>query len=519
MFLLCILDGFGLRDDTYFNAVAAANKPNLDRLFRTCPRTKIDGSGLAVGLPDGQMGNSEVGHLNFGAGRIVYQDITRIDKSISEGDFFTNKIFLEGMKRAAKNNSSLHLFGLVSDGCVHSSLEHLKGLVKMARDNDVKNLYLHAFMDGRDTPPHSGAGYMKGVVDYMKGIKLGKVATVMGRYYGMDRDKRWERNEKAYQAIVNRKADRFDDPVAAIEASYKNNVTDEFIIPVVINQENDNNARLKNGDVALFFNFRADRVRQLCHLFTDFQPDDFPHDDIPDIHLITMTGYDTELKKAHVAYTPVHLKNIFGEILSKTGKKQLRIAETEKYAHVTYFFNGGVEEPFDNEDRALIPSPKVATYDLQPEMSSVKVADETVKRILSKKYDVIVLNFANCDMVGHTGVFEAAVKAVEAVDAGVGKVIKAVDEVKGRAIITADHGNAEMMYDPETDGPHTAHTTNPVPFIYYDSADPAGKIELRNGGILADIAPTILACLGINKPAEMTGQSMFVSGEVPAVRN
>ncbi len=519
MFLLCILDGFGLRDDKNFNAIAAANTPNLDKLFKTCPHTRIEGSGLAVGLPEGQMGNSEVGHLNFGAGRTVYQDVTRIDKSISDGDFFTNKIFIEGMKKTKKNNSALHLFGLVSDGCVHSSLEHIKALVKMAKENGVEKLYLHAFMDGRDTPPHSGVGYMKDIVGYMKQVGLGEVVTVMGRYYGMDRDKRWERNEKAYQAIVNRKADRADDPIAAIEASYKNNVTDEFILPVAINLENDNNACLKNGDVALLFNFRADRVRQLCHLFTGFQPDGFPHPDIPNIYLITMTNHDTKLKKAHVAYPPVFLKNIFGEVLSKAGRKQLRIAETEKYAHVTYFFNGGIEEPFENEDRALIPSPKVATYDLQPEMSSVEVADETVKRILSEEYDVIVLNFANCDMVGHSGVFEAAVKAVEAVDAGVGKVIKAVDEIKGQAIITADHGNAEMMYDPTTDGPHTAHTTNPVPFLFYDSSGRTGEIELRKGGILADVAPTILACLGINKPAEMTGQSMFVSGEVPAVRN
>jgi 2,3-bisphosphoglycerate-independent phosphoglycerate mutase len=519
MFLLCILDGFGLREDTYYNAVAAAKKPNLDKLFATCPNTKIEGSGLAVGLPEGQMGNSEVGHLNFGAGRVVYQDITRIDKSITDGDFFTNKIFLEGIQKVVENKSALHLFGLLSDGCVHSSLVHLKALIKLAKEKNINKLYLHAFMDGRDTPPHSGAGYMKDIVEYMNQMGLGKVATVMGRYYGMDRDKRWERNEKAYQAIVNRKAERFDDPVAAIEVSYKNEVTDEFIIPVVINQENDNNARLKDGDVALFFNFRADRVRQLCHLFTDFQPEQFPHPDMPNIHLITMTSYDTELKKAHIAYPPVFMKNLFGEILAREGKKQLRIAETEKYAHVTYFFNGGVEEPFENEDRKMIHSPKVATYDLKPEMSSVEVTDEVVKRIKSKKYDVIVLNFANCDMVGHSGIYEAAIKAVEAVDVGVGKIVKAIDEVGGRAIITADHGNAETMFDPKTNGPHTAHTTNPVPFIFYDSADPSAKIELREGGILADVAPTILACLGLKQPAEMTGQSMFVSGEVPAVRS
>jgi 2,3-bisphosphoglycerate-independent phosphoglycerate mutase len=465
------------------------------------------------------MGNSEVGHLNFGAGRIVYQDVTRIDKSISDGDFFTNKALLNGMKLAVKNNTAIHLLGLVSDGCVHSSLEHIKALVKMAKENGIKKLYLHAFMDGRDKPPHSGVNYMKDIIDYFNKMKLGKVATVMGRYYGMDRDKRWERNEKAYQAIVNKVGERAKDPITAIETSYKNDVTDEFILPVVFDSDNENEGCLQNGDVALFFNFRSDRVRQLCHLLTDYEPENFPHPDKPDIHLITMTNYDVELKEADVAYWPVHHKNIFGEVLSKAGRKQLRIAETEKYAHVTYFFNGGIEKPFEDEDRALISSPKVATYDLQPEMSSVEVADETVKRILSKKYDVIILNFANCDMVGHTGIFEAAVKAVEAVDAGVGKVINAVKKVGGQAIITADHGNAEMMYDPETDGPHTAHTTNPVPFIFYDCSGKSTNIRLRDGGVLADVAPTILTCLDINKPAEMTGQSLFVSGEVPVGRD
>jgi len=516
MFLLCILDGFGLRSNDYFNAVIKARKPNLIKLFKSCPNIPIQGSGLSVGLPEGQMGNSEVGHLNFGAGRIVYQDITRIDKSIKDGDFFENPVFIDGMNLAIKNNRAVHLFGLVSDGCVHSSMEHLKALVRLAKDKGVRELYLHAFMDGRDTPPHSGAKYIKEADDYFRQIGLGRIATIMGRYYGMDRDKRWERNEKAYQAIVNKVGKRFDDPVAVIKESYDENVTDEFIIPVVANLEDPEAGRLRDGDTALFFNFRADRVRQLCYIFTGRESDDFAHPDRPDVHLITMTRYDANLSEAHVAYPPTSMKNILGEVISRNGLNQLRIAETEKYAHVTYFFNGGAEQPFENEDRCLIPSARVATYDLKPEMSSVEVADETVRRIISKKYDVIVLNFANCDMVGHTGVFKAAVKAVEAVDQGLGKVLKAVEEVEGQAIVTADHGNSEQMYDADTDGPFTAHTTNPVPFVFYDSSGRGGKIKLRRGGILADVAPTILHYLNIKQPEEMTGKSLFVSGEVPA---
>ena len=519
MFLLCILDGFGLRGQEHFNAVIKAKKPNLIKLFKTCPNIPIDGSGLAVGLPEGQMGNSEVGHLNIGAGRIVYQDVTRIDKSITDGDFFENRIFLDGFETALKNDSAIHLFGLLSDGCVHSSMEHLKALVRMAKDRGIKKLYLHAFMDGRDTPPHSGAGYMKEIVEYFNDTGLGKVATVMGRYYGMDRDKRWERTEKAYQAIINKDAPRSGDPVAAVEQSYKENVTDEFIVPVAIDLDDDNEGKLADGDVALFFNFRADRVRQLSYLFAGHKVGDFPHPENPKVHLITMTNYDAEFKEAHVAFPPVRLQNIFGEILASEGLNQLRIAETEKYAHVTYFFNGGVEEPFKNEDRCLIPSPKVATYDLKPEMSSVEVADEAARRILSKKYDVVVLNFANCDMVGHSGIFEAAVKAVEAVDAGVGKVMSAVEQVGGQAIVTADHGNSEQMWDPLTNGPFTAHTTNPVPFIFYDSTGRGNNVRLRSGGKLADLAPTIMHYLNIKQPAEMTGQSMFISGEIPAIRN
>ncbi|MCX6827024.1 MAG: 2,3-bisphosphoglycerate-independent phosphoglycerate mutase [candidate division Zixibacteria bacterium] len=467
MFLLCILDGFGLRGETYYNAIVKANKPNLIKLFGTCPNIPIYSSGLAVGLPKSQMGNSEVGHLNFGAGRIVYQDVTRIDKSITDGDFFTNRIFIEGMKKAAHDNFSLHLLGLVSDGCVHSSLDHLKALVQMAKKSGVKKVYLHAFMDGRDTSPTSGVGYMKEIVDYLNEVGLGKVATVMGRYYGMDRDKRWERIEKAYQAIVNKNGARFDSPLEAIEISYKNNVTDEFIMPSVISLGSPEEGKLKSGDVALFFNFRADRVRQLSYLLAGRQYEGFPHPNNPKINIITMTNYDVELTEARVAFPPVHLTNVFGEVLSGRGLKQLRIAETEKYAHVTYFFNGGVETPFKNEDRIMIPSPKIATYDLKPEMSSVEVADETVRKILAKEYDIIVLK-------------------------------------------TADHGNAEQMWDPKTNGPYTAHTTNPVPFVFFDSANIGRRCQLRSGGVLADVAPTILQCLNIDQPVEMTGQSLFI---------
>ncbi len=519
MLLLCILDGFGLRDEKENNAISGARKPNIDELFATCPNAPINGSGLAVGLPEGQMGNSEVGHLNIGAGRVVYQDITRIDKAISDGDFFTNEIFLDGMKRAVSSNKAVHLFGLVSDGCVHSSLNHLQALVKMAKDNGVARLYLHAFMDGRDTPPQSGAGYMKETVDFLKKIGLGKVATVSGRYYGMDRDKRWERVEKSYDAIVRRKGVEAGDPVEAIRQSYGKGVTDEFILPVIINLGDINEGRLENGDVAIFFNFRADRVRQLCHILTGNDPEGWVHPDNPDIHLITMTQYDKLLTRAHIAFPQVHLNNIFGEVISRHGLKQLRIAETEKYAHVTFFFNGGVERPFEGEERILIQSPKVATYDLKPEMSSVEVSEAAAKAIRSGQFDVVILNFANCDMVGHTGDYKAAVKAVEAVDAGLGKVLDAVKGQKGMAIVTADHGNAEMMYDASTDGPHTAHTTNLVPCIFYDSAGKMGEVRVREGGILADLAPTMLYCLGIEQPAEMTGRNLLVPSEVPVKRN
>ncbi len=515
MVLLCVLDGFGLREATPDNAVAAAHKPNFDWLVANYPHTKIDGSGLSVGLPKGQMGNSEVGHLNLGAGRVVYQDVTRIDKAIEDGDFFENEAFTSAMERVAADGKAVHLFGLVSDGLVHSSMEHLYALTELAKKKGVKQVYLHAFMDGRDTSPTAGKDYMAEVLQKFDEIGLGKVSTVSGRYYAMDRDKRWERVDKAYRAVVYGEGEKFDDPVEAIKASYEKKVTDEFIVPIVIDPGDDSAGRLKDGDAAIFFNFRADRVRELCYMFLGDIIEGYNHDHNPTVELVTMTNYDTKMTKAKVAFHPVHLTNILGEILSNQGLKQLRTAETEKYAHVTFFFNGGTEKPFDGEDRDMIPSPKVATYDLKPEMSSVEVTDNVVEKIISGKYDFILINYANCDMVGHSGIFEAAKKAVEAVDVALGRLIEAVKKVDGVAFITADHGNAEMMVDPESGGPFTAHTTSLVPFVVFDPSHKLGdssKIEMRDGGILADVAPTVLDVMGIEQPNEMTGQSLITRG-------
>lgn len=516
MVLLCIMDGFGLREATPDNAIAAAHKPNYDWLIANCPHTKIDGSGLAVGLPEGQMGNSEVGHLNLGAGRVVYQELTRIDKAIAEGGFFDNETLNAGMERVASEGRAVHLFGLVSDGCVHSSLTHLYALVQLARRKDVKEVYLHAFMDGRDTPPTSGRGFMAEVVKKFEEIGLGKVSTVCGRYYGMDRDKRWDRTDKAYRAIVYGEGQKFTDPVEAVKASYAGNVTDEFIVPVVIDLGSPEIGRLKERDLSLFFNFRSDRVRQLSYMFLGYNIDGFDYPDNPRTELITLTSYDVQMFEAKVAFHPLKLTNILGEVLSQAGLKQLRTAETEKYAHVTFFFNGGTEKAFEGEDRDLIPSPKVATYDLKPEMSSVEVTDNALEKIASGTYDLVVLNYANCDMVGHTGDFEAAKKAVEAVDVGLGRLMQAVRNHNVVAIITADHGNAEMMIDPSSGGPWTAHTTNLVPCILYDPAEKVAngstKVQLRDGGVLADIAPTILDIFGLEIPQEMTGESLIRRG-------
>jgi 2,3-bisphosphoglycerate-independent phosphoglycerate mutase len=516
--LLCVLDGFGLREATPDNAVAAASKPTYDHLIQTCPHTAIDGSGPAVGLPVGQMGNSEVGHLNLGGGRVVYQDISRIDKAIETGEFFDNEVLGAGMERVASEGKAVHLFGLVSDGCVHSSLKHLYALAELAQRKKVKELYLHAFMDGRDTPPTSGKRYLADVMRKFEEIGLGRISTVAGRYYGMDRDRRWERTDKAYRAIVYGEGPRFSDPIAAITASYESQVTDEFVVPAVIDLGDSSKGRLRDRDLAIMFNFRSDRARQLSYMLVGHDILGYVHPEHPVIELITMTNFDVKLFEAKVAFHQRPLRNTLGEVLSKAGIKQLRTAETEKYAHVTFFFNGGIEEPYLGEDRDMIASPKVATYDMQPEMSSVQVTSNAIMRIRHDTYGFVLVNYANCDMVGHTGVFAAAKRAVEAVDSALGQLLEVIKEKRGVALITADHGNAEEMIDPATGGPWTAHTTNLVPFILYDPTGQlngkpgSGGIKLRDGGVLADVAPTILEILNLPQPKEMTGKSLIVHG-------
>ncbi len=498
---LIIMDGFGINPSDEGNAIHAAKTPNIDRLFSQNPRTQIGASGLDVGLPDGQMGNSEVGHTNIGAGRIVYQELTRITKSIHDGDFFQNEALLGAVENCKKNNSSLHIIGLLSNGGVHSHIEHIFGVLEMAKRAGLEKVYLHGFMDGRDVPPESGKSFVVETVAKMKELGVGKVANVMGRYYAMDRDNRWERVSQAYAALVYGEGVQNPDPVDAMQKSYEDGKTDEFVVPVVCDKE----GVIKANDSVVFCNFRPDRAREITRTFVDdgFTGFERKNGRFP-LFYVCMTQYDATMPNVHVAFKPQSLDNTFGEYIAEKGLTQLRIAETEKYAHVTFFFNGGVEAPYKNEDRALIPSPKVATYDLKPEMSAYEVTDEVLKRIGSDKYDVIILNFANCDMVGHTGVMEAAVKAVEAVDTCLGKVVDAVTAKGGVAFITADHGNADRMID--TDGsPFTAHTTNPVPFVV------AGMdCKLREGGRLADIAPTMLKVLEIPQPEEMTGTSIIV---------
>jgi len=506
MILLLIMDGYGLNSDKEGNAIALASKPNLDRVFAEYKSTTLGASGLDVGLPQGQMGNSEVGHLNLGAGRVVYQEITRIDKAIQEKVFFENPVLLEGMEQVKKRNSSLHIMGLVSDGCVHSSPNHLYALLKLAKETEVPRVYVHAFLDGRDTSPTGGARYVRELLDKCREIGVGELATVAGRYYAMDRDKRWERIEKAYRAMVSGDGNHAGDAVGAIERSYENNVTDEFMVPMVISgNERPGNGRIRRGDVGIFFNFRADRARQLSHALTDKDFKEFARPDDLTIDLISMTLHDEKLK-SKVAFPPVKLVNTMGEVLSRAGKRQLRIAETEKYEHVTFFFNGGEEKPFEGEDRALIHSPKVATYDLKPEMSAFEVTERVVKEIRSKKYDFILLNYANPDMVGHTGVLPAAVKAVEAVDKCVAEVIGAVKDVGGIALVTSDHGNAEKMIDSGNGEVFTAHSTNRVPLVLV-MKDFNGT--LKEDGRLADVAPTILQLMQIEKPEEMEGENLI----------
>ncbi len=496
---LIIMDGFGHRDEKKGNAIEAANTPNLDRIFKENPMTYIGASGLDVGLPDGQMGNSEVGHTNIGAGRIVYQELTRITKSIQDGDFFANEALMSAINQCKWFNSTLHIFGLLSDGGVHSHIDHMFALLELARRNGLRKVCFHCFMDGRDTPPQSGIEYIDRLQNKIDTLELGCIATISGRYYAMDRDKRWERVEKAYNAIAEGIGEHAASAHEAMQASYDAGVTDEFVVPVIVTE----GATVKDDDAIIFANFRPDRAREITRAFVDHEFDGFKRVK-KNIHYVCMTQYDVTIAGVEVAFKPQSLTNTFGEYISNLGMTQLRIAETEKYAHVTFFFNGGVEKEYPGEDRALIPSPKVATYDLQPEMSEPAVTEECVKRILSGKYDVIVLNFANCDMVGHTGVFEAAVKAVEATDDGVGKVVDAILKMGGQCLITADHGNVDQMLDADGVTPFTAHSTNPVPLVMVGHP---GK--LKDGGVLADLAPTLLEMMGLKQPEEMTGHSLL----------
>ena len=497
---LIIMDGFGLREETMGNAIANARKPHLDRIFAENPGCKLSASGLDVGLPEGQMGNSEVGHTNIGAGRVVFQDLPRITKAIQDGSFFENEAYIEAMDDCKERDGALHVFGLLSDGGVHSHITHIFALLEMAKRRGVEKVYIHAFLDGRDVSPTSGKGFVAETVEKCREIGVGKIATVMGRYYAMDRDKRWDRVEQAYDAMVYGQGIQNPDPVDAVAKSYAAGVTDEFVEPVVCDSE----GVISDNDSIIFFNFRPDRAREITRVFVDPEFDGFKRQR-RNIHYVCMTQYDATIAGVEVAFKPQSLKNTFGEYISDKGLTQLRIAETEKYAHVTFFFNGGVEKEYPGEDRALIPSPKVATYDLQPEMSEPAVTEECVKRILSGKYDVIVLNFANCDMVGHTGVFDAAVKAIEATDDGVGKVVDAILKMGGQCLITADHGNVDQMLDADGVTPFTAHSTNPVPLVMVGHP---GK--LAEGGVLADLAPTLLEMMGLPQPEEMTGHSLLV---------
>lgn len=496
---LIIMDGFGYNPSDYGNAITAAKTPNIDK-YKNGPHTLIGASGLDVGLPDGQMGNSEVGHTNIGAGRIVYQMLVKISKDIKDGVFFENKALLDAMKNCKEKNSALHLMGLLSPGGVHSHMEHLFGIVEMAKKNGLDKVYIHAFLDGRDVPPSSASEFMEQTVEELNKIGLGKIATISGRFYAMDRDNAWDRVEKAYAAMVYGEGVKETEPVQAIKNSYANEVTDEFMLPTVI----DGGEQIKENDSVIFFNFRPDRARQITRSFVDPEFKGFERKNgFFNLHFVCMAQYDASMPNVTVAYPPEQLKMTMGEYLSKSGKTQLRIAETQKYAHVTFFFNGGEEKQFEGEDRILIKSPDVETFDLKPEMSAYEVCDAVVDAINSDKYDVIILNYANCDMVGHTGIFDAAVAAVEAVDTCVGRMVDAILAKGGAALITADHGNADKMCEPDG-SPFTAHTTNPVPLfcVGYDC-------ELRDGGVLADLAPTMLEILEMPQPAEMTGKSLI----------
>ncbi|MCI5499663.1 MAG: 2,3-bisphosphoglycerate-independent phosphoglycerate mutase [Clostridiales bacterium] len=497
---LIIMDGFALGEDIPGNAVQAAATPQLDYLFSQYPFCQLEASGLDVGLPQGQMGNSEVGHTNIGAGRVVFQDLPRISQAIQDGSFFENPAYLEAIQACKENGSALHLMGLLSDGGVHSHITHLFALLELAKRHGLEQLYIHVFLDGRDVSPTSGLGYVRQLQTKLQELGVGQIADVMGRYYAMDRDSRWERLQRAYDAVTAGVGPFFPDPCQAIQASYDAGVTDEFMEPVICTR----GGYLEAGDAVIFYNFRPDRARELTRALADPDFDKLKRKGgyLP-VHFVCTTEYDAAMPNVTVAFPHEPLENIFGAYLSKLGLTQLRIAETEKYAHVTFFFNGGREEIFPGEDRCLIPSPKVATYDLKPEMSAKAITDEAIRRIESGKYDVIVLNFANCDMVGHTGVFDAAVQAVETVDTCVARVVRATSELGGVTLITADHGNAEQMLD-KAGQPFTAHTTNPVPFCIVGA-----DVRLRDGR-LADIAPTMLDLMGLNQPEEMDGKTLIV---------
>ena len=503
--VLLILDGYGERKEKDGNAIALANTPVMDKLKKEFPYVEGQASGLFVGLPDGQMGNSEVGHMNMGAGRIVYQELTRITKAIEDGDFFENKALKEAVEHCKKENTALHFMGLVSSGGVHSHIGHIYGLLELAKRAGLKKVYLHAFLDGRDTPPDSGKFFLMDVEKKMQELGVGEIATISGRYYAMDRDKNYDRVEKAYRAMVDGTGEKASSVEEAIDASYAKKVYDEFVLPTVIEKDGAVHT-VSDGDAMIFFNFRPDRAREICHAFCDDEFNFFNRGARKQVFFVCFTDYDPTIPNKRVAFEKEEIHNTLGEVVSNLGKNQLRIAETEKYAHVTFFFNGGKEEPYKNEDRILVPSPKeVPTYDLKPEMSCYTVTEKLTEAIRSGKYDLVVANFANPDMVGHTGVLSAAIKAIEVVDECMGKVVDAVESMHGNLFILADHGNADIMIDEKTGEPYTAHTTNPVPFILVSEE----KHKLREGGCLADVAPTLLELMGIPQPKEMTGKSLL----------
>ena len=502
--MLMILDGYGINEKQEGNAIAMANKPNIDKLMKQYPTTVIKTSGMAVGLPEGQMGNSEVGHTNIGAGRIIYQKLTKITKDITDGDFFTNPEFLNAIENCKNNDSKLHIMGLVSDGGVHSHNRHLYALLELCKRKGLEDVYVHCFLDGRDTPPASGEGYITELEEKMAEKSIGKIATLSGRYYAMDRDKNWDRTALAYNAMVKGEGPKATSAISAIESCYQKEEFDEFVKPIIIVNDEKPVATIQKNDSVIFFNFRPDRARQITRALTDKEFNEFEKEDL-NLYFVCFNQYDETLKNVTIAFKDEPIINTFGEYISKNGLTQLRIAETEKYAHVTFFFNGGEEKQYEGEDRILVPSPKVATYDLKPEMSALEVTEKVIAQIEAGKYDSIILNYANTDMVGHTGNIEAAIKAVETIDECVGRVANAILEKNGVLLITADHGNSEQMIDYSTGEPCTSHTTNPVPLVLvgYDK-----DVKLKEGK-LADLAPTMLEIMGLGKPEEMTGESLI----------